>query len=357
MSLESGQAVVVHPWYEEELKSLIQKREKVEADIASLTQKTMTFASSVNYVARTVESQIVAIKQESDELRQRVTEKLRKVMKEHKPSLVEKHFLKELIDGFEDPSLYDTEPFSVLEESTSTTSESNSDEQKESFLPSESQDAPSDDQGKLRSLFLSLSKEYHPDKARDDQERSLFTGHMTRINELYSKGDYGSLLLWSNQQRGDSKVGAFILPTSQELDRQRELLEELSRELSRLKKQYTRLRRAVPNARLVDRVAKGKGGDLASELADELGPLHEAKSILEKLEALVDKVLGAKAPISSIIDYVQDMEHSEEDDDFEVVFEEDINEMLEVMIDRMKMHREFSKQRKSSLKGRGKSSR
>ncbi len=129
---------------------------------------------------------------------------------------------------------------------------------------------PVDTQGELKSLYRRLARRYHPDLARDEEERCRAAALMARINALYRAGDLGGL-----SALADRALGAEPAEPGMTLEREVALLgarcvrfqgvlEGLQEELAALE--------ACPTARLWREVTKrdASGQDAFAALRREL---------------------------------------------------------------------------------------
>lgn len=147
---------------------------------------------------------------------------------------------------------------------------------------------PQKEQRDIRKLYLSLSKQYHPDLARDEKERAHFHHLQQQINEAYQAHDFQALAdlaqLWEDPREQapatldalDSKIGRLTNQLRLLKDQQ----ERLSREIRQLRD--SELGQLLTHIDGLERSGLSFGDIM------QVDALEEMTGLLEKLKAALE---------------------------------------------------------------------
>lgn len=147
------------------------------------------------------------------------------------------------------------------------------------------------DEEELKKLFRKLAYKYHPDKAKDEQDRQKYQDIMAKINEAYKNGDLGTLRKYMKQAEREEKIAKETV--SEKLTRLKgefkdtlEIITKLREELEDLKVSKTyKLRKKV-------NTAKKDGRDVLQKLANDLKrEIEKNQEILNRLVLQYKKII------------------------------------------------------------------
>ena len=143
----------------------------------------------------------------------------------------------------------------------------------------------------LKKLFRKLAYKYHPDRAKNEQERQKYQDIMAKINEAYKNGDLKTLRKYMKQAEREEKIAKET--PSEKLTRLKGefkdilgIITKLKEELEGLKVSETyKLRKKV-------NTAKKDGRDLLQKLANDLKrEIEENQEILNELVIQYEKII------------------------------------------------------------------
>ncbi len=109
---------------------------------------------------------------------------------------------------------------------------------------------PQEEQKNIRKVFIKLSTNFHPDKARNDKQQKDFHSLMQEINEAYQAGDIDKLLELEKIYLGD-KVANFT-GKAITVDMLTQEIKRLTRDLNFIKNQITRMSSEIKALRKSD---------------------------------------------------------------------------------------------------------
>jgi hypothetical protein len=191
----------------------------------------------------------------------------------------------------------------------------------------------------LRSIYLDLSKKFHPDRAQDEEQRKFFNNMMQEINSHYARRDIPGLLHLSRTY-GDALPSTFSSSTlNAEIDLLRNEVKELEKSLDHVKREYRKLRKQTPDATAVDRFGKGK--TTIDEIEDEaVRDFRHLMHSIEKISNLLAhcsegklKVSTCMKDISGIVQSITTTcDYDDEDELFQMMFEQLMEEFGEMPI-------------------------
>ena len=134
---------------------------------------------------------------------------------------------------------------------------------------------PESEKDELKKLWRSLAHKYHPDLARNDEDRKKYDEIMKKINKAYADGDLEALKAIEQEHIEDSdSVSAELLKTK---------LQDIESAIVRLKKEYSMLKKSewqVWKNNIEE--AKKQGRDLLVELEQKLLQDISAKEVILK---------------------------------------------------------------------------
>lgn len=121
----------------------------------------------------------------------------------------------------------------------------------------------------LKQLYRRLARRFHPDLARNNQERERFTNLMAKINDAYARRDIDTLRMLDDAEND---------PDEQNLSTNKRTLKylyrqyaELEMEIQDLKAEYHDLMNGwVMDLKLQNSMARAQGRNLLKEMADDL---------------------------------------------------------------------------------------
>jgi curved DNA-binding protein CbpA len=140
-------------------------------------------------------------------------------------------------------------------------------------------------QEELKQLYRKLALKFHPDRAKDEEQRREFHEIMSEVNKAYDEKDFETLKRY--EEKADREERIVGETPEEKLERLKEeynsllkIIEKLHKNLSDLKtSEIYKLREKVEQA-------KERGTDLLGELAAKIKKeIEETKPILEQLIA------------------------------------------------------------------------
>ncbi|MBM3236376.1 hypothetical protein FJZ31_08765 [Candidatus Poribacteria bacterium] len=147
-------------------------------------------------------------------------------------------------------------------------------------------------QQQLKTLFRKLALKFHPDKAKNDQQRKEFHEIFAAINEAYKNDDIETLKKYMEQAEREEKIAKEtpeekLVRLKEEYKTLLGIIAKLQEELKSLKASETyELKERVDQAKKDDR-------DLLQELADDIkAEMAENQTILDELIAEYKRVIG-----------------------------------------------------------------
>jgi len=147
-----------------------------------------------------------------------------------------------------------------------------------------------EEQKNIRKVFITLSTNFHPDKARNDKERKDYHSLMQQINEAYQSGDVDKLLELEKVYLSDKVVDFSTKAVT--VDMLTQIIEKLVRDLNFIKNQTKRTSSEIKALRKselgnmlteVNRAEKyGMGlGEMTEDMDAHLERLTELRDILQ----------------------------------------------------------------------------
>jgi hypothetical protein len=127
--------------------------------------------------------------------------------------------------------------------------------------------SPRDQRERLKQLYYDLVRRFHPDHARNEEERARRTEIMSHINEAYETEDFDTLEVIAAQKelKDDSPLAAL---TVRQLRKTRDNLLDEIEELKR--ERDTLYNSKMMRLKLDEKVAKMRGRDLLREMAQRI---------------------------------------------------------------------------------------
>lgn len=121
----------------------------------------------------------------------------------------------------------------------------------------------------LKQLYRRLARRFHPDLARNNQERERFTNLMAKINDAYARRDIDTLRMLDDAENDpDERDLSTEKLTLKYLYRQ---YAELEMEIQDLKAEYHDLMHGwMMDLKIQNSLARAQGRDLLKEMADDL---------------------------------------------------------------------------------------
>lgn len=189
------------------------------------------------------------------------------------------------------------------------------------------------EQRDIRKLYLELSKQFHPDKARNAFEQRRFTEIQQRITRAFEIGDTQALLELRDSLLADPEEAS----VAGDHDAEQARIEQLERELALLQAQKERLSEDIANLRAspygqalseTDRIVRDTGFDMEESLVQQ-------RALNEMMEGLVEAFrdclrLQDRSPLLDELEILPP-EFKEPDTDelleslYEVTHEEDVD--------------------------------
>jgi hypothetical protein len=345
--------LVIHPAYFARLEALTTRRKELQSSIQQFGERGSVFCAAQLSIASHMSRRMRELQQEALSLITTARGSLQDIRKLTKLSRSDARSLDDLGSELDqlvqaissgEPELPDFDDIMdelrqarhAKEESSEKSKTSYDDRQEDSFSfsPKNSPETTEPDKRSitLRSLYLNLSKEFHPDRAQDDEQRKFFHNMMQQINSHYARRDIPGLLHLS-------RTYSDVLPStlsSSTLDEEIEILKhevkELEKALKQVKKNYRDLRRQSPDAKAVDRFGAGK--ITIEEIEDqEIGDFKHLMDSMEKISNLLNQCsegkLKVSACMSEIRGIVQSMDIMCDDDDDDELFQMMFEHLME----------------------------
>jgi len=132
---------------------------------------------------------------------------------------------------------------------------------------------PENEKQELKKLWRSLAHKYHPDLARNDEDRNKYEEIMKKINKAYANGDLEALKAIEQEHIEDSdSISTELLKTK---------LQDIESAIVRLEKEYSMLKKSEWQVwkNNIEK-AKKQGRDLLLELEQKLLQDISAKEII-----------------------------------------------------------------------------
>jgi hypothetical protein len=345
-----GQAneLILHPSYRMRLESLQQQLTELEADLLKEALKIQRFINIVQSIAFVAQQRLRGILDNTASALTALSENLSQLKKKKGLSKSNKAFIAELfrqirIAQDDLPGMRDLADFSAtfMTAGTGDSSEeswSGSHEYENSCDEDFEESSNSNPTGKdLRSLYLSLSKRFHPDLARSEEERVQFTEVMGEINQLNDAKNLGGMLKFAESLKVTT-AGVSGESINIECERLVESIFFAKLNLKDAKKAYRALRKDVPDAKAVDAVLKGKK-TVENIVVTETSSAEESLEIFSFANQLAQDCIAGVIDFGSFKDQLEeriDVLNGEDmlDDDFsdldllEAFMQEFLNEQL-----------------------------
>jgi len=143
----------------------------------------------------------------------------------------------------------------------------------------------------LKMLFRKLAFKFHPDRAKDEQERKKYHDIMSKINEAYKKGDLETLRKHVKQAEREEKIAKEI--PQEKLARLKGEFKDIVGIIAKLKEELEDLK-ASETCKLREKIIKAKkeGRDLLQELTNDLTrEIEENQDILNELVSQYKKIM------------------------------------------------------------------
>jgi hypothetical protein len=278
---EEENRIIVHPKVFAELDSLRAIYEKLTASITKEMSKGRNFCIMASKTATRMEEEFENVNKEIKELLGSAKTYIAKIMKKKPLSRADKAMAQQLdalinqifytlVDNDDDDLSAELEDiFEHLRKAVE------GDDDEESFKEEQErkgQEKFSEDAGfatenfnsnkpkneELRSIFLQLSKKFHPDLATNEEERVRFTAIIKEVNTQYSNDNLSGLLALWNSETDDALPLMSANTIELEIARLQKEIDECNSFIKILRKQTRELRKSHPSPKSVDLIIKGK---------------------------------------------------------------------------------------------------
>jgi len=148
-----------------------------------------------------------------------------------------------------------------------------------------------EEQRDIRRVFLRLSKQFHPDKARNEREVNEYHHIMQQLNEAYQNGDIHTLLemeqLYLDAEQIDAKA-ATVDSLQQNIERLQRNLQFIENQIERTSQEIKQLRRSDLGVMLTSLNRADREGE---GLDDWIEHLDKMVALLERLrDGLKDSI-------------------------------------------------------------------
>lgn len=146
-----------------------------------------------------------------------------------------------------------------------------------------------DDNERIKQLYHQLARRYHPDLAKDEEDRQRRNEMMLIINEAYAKRDFQALKRLDKETKTATLSGSSTTTSYQKVTLRilRERYHQLAEQVDNLKiERASLLQSDMMDLKLKSSLARARGRDLLAELAQELE--EEYWDWVRKLDALRD---------------------------------------------------------------------
>ena len=150
-----------------------------------------------------------------------------------------------------------------------------------------------DDQKAIRKIYIQLSKQFHPDLAHSEQERTRFSKIMVQINQAYQAGDVQELLRLQKNMKSYKREdhdfpieqNAVISILQEKINIKANELHLLEGQLERSRLELSKLRNSEEGILLSDYKYYQKSGfNLVAEMEEEtMQKIESLKAIIENL--------------------------------------------------------------------------
>lgn len=350
----SPSEVIIHPAYFAELEALRTHRTQLQNSIQEYVERGAVFCASQMSIASHISRRIRELQEGVLLWVTKAQDQLQNIGKAKKLSRSDARNLKDLslqleqlahemrsnaseIPDFEELMENLRQARRANENRTETSDKSDDGKQQDYFSTDDDTTKTDPDQRNiaLRSIYLQLSKKFHPDRAQDEEQRKFFHNVMQDINSYYARGDIPGLLHLSRTFSDALPSSVSSSTLNAELELLKNEIKELKKALKRAKNEYGELRRQSPDPKAVDKFAKGK--IKIEEIEDDaIGTFIDLTESIEEIYNLLGHCAAGKLKLSECLNEIseiaQEMMMTCDDDDdelFQMMFEHLMEEFEE----------------------------
>lgn len=146
----------------------------------------------------------------------------------------------------------------------------------------------------IKQLYRRLARRYHPDLAKDEEDRKHRTQLMAMINEAYANNDMNALqaLEDSKENEQSDALGSDLPLAVLKLRQLHQLSGELAMQIEDLKlERHELLHGELMDMKIQEKLAKGEGRDFLKDVAENLqGQYQELMRRLDELRETVTRL-------------------------------------------------------------------
>jgi hypothetical protein len=174
----------------------------------------------------------------------------------------------------------------------------------------------------IRRMYLTLSKQVHPDLASSDDDRASRTVVMQQLSLAYKQRDFAALL--TIQESLMKECGPDGIPTIDQIEMLQSTVTRLERQFEVLKKHRARMNRSKTGKMLKSRAREGS--EMVEALQDDVDNLTE---ILEQVSEGLEDVLQGRARPVEFFARCEDLLGLSHEDELEELMAEMFQSMME----------------------------
>ena len=223
---------------EARIKELHQQIKKERSTLKGLKTRLKNTKQEITDIQRTMSNAVFGSIEKVEKLRLKIIELINTCKKFKTISKADKEQLDMLIDEMEESQ--EGEEFDLFQKSKESPKfEEEQRAKMHDIFQQFKVEPPKEEQKNIRKIFINLSTNFHPDKARNDKQQKEFHSLMQEINEAYQAGDIDRLLELEKIYLGE-KVTDFT-GKAITVDLLTQEIERLTRDLNFIKNQITRM--------------------------------------------------------------------------------------------------------------------
>lgn len=279
---------------EKEIKELDVKIKKTKTSIKALKTRKKNVEKEFKERESEVFNQSAKMTADLQQTRAQIIQTLKVLTKDRRFSKDNQTLFKELLEEFEDSSQMFEEMDDLLEGAHTASSPEDERAKERQFFKSFEAETSKEEKKKIRSLYLQLSREFHPDSIQDEKKEASALALQQQIIQAYEANDYQALLdiqvLHSQMGLMDAGVhDADIL--SAKIKTLNVQLEQLTAQKERLSEEL----KAFRQSELGQRLSATKSAEREGYSLGEISGLDQLEMALEEIRKMGKALENTKA--------------------------------------------------------------